>query len=141
MKLAATTTALVLTLAMAAGGATALNVDLLPDKTATNVMLSQEGSNSGCLDFLVLWAVDGVHSPVGDDEKVEVSAGTGWEATSEDGSVWVDFYNADGVWIGGDADSGSVPAGAAYGYGCVVLLGGFPDVPVPGASFTYADGL
>lgn len=105
---------------------------------------SQDGSNTLCLDYLVLWALNeepapgGLHFPL--DDELEVEAGTGYTIASDDGEPAIDFFNADGHYIGTGGDSGTVPANAAYGIACVGVLGEWPEPPMPMAEFTYQDG-
>lgn len=140
MKTTTITMVAVLALAFSASGAlAALGTETAIDRDIpTLTVTTSDGENGGCLDFLALWAVDGVHSPTGDSERIdEVTVGADWTATSDDGSVFVDFYNEDGAYIIGTADGGEVPTGAAYAYGCVTAGGTWPDAPIPAATFTY----
>lgn len=135
-----TTTAIVLSLAVVAVSAMAVLPE--PEDGSTLAASTATGENSGCLDYLVLWIANGQHSPVGDSEKIDdVEPDSGWEATSDEGTVWVDFFDEGGAHLHGGPESGTVPEDADYAYGCVTLTGDYPDLPVPGASFTYEDGL
>ncbi len=141
MKTTTITIVTALTLAFSASGAlAAFGTDALDRTTPTLTVTTSDGENSGCLDYLALWIADGVHSPVGDSERIDdVTPGAAWTATSDDGVVWVDFYDANGAWIDGFADGNNVPAGSVYAYGCVTALGAWPDAPIPGATFTYSE--
>lgn len=99
----------------------------------------QEGGNSDCLDYNVLWEHDGVYSPAA--ALVDTTPGATYTITSSDGTPFVDFYNEDGRWLAynqGD-ETGTVPDSAVVGTICVGLLGTFPDAPFPGTTWTYSE--
>ncbi len=104
----------------------------------------QSGTNTFCLDYLVLWALNedpgpgGTHSPLG--ESLVVEAGTGYTMASADGEPAIDFFNADGFYVANGGDSGTVPTDAAYGIACVGVLGEWPEPPFPMGEYTYQDG-
>lgn len=101
----------------------------------------QSGANPTCADWNAGWAIPGVFLSA-EDNIIDVDAGTSYEASSDDGTPMIDFYDADGSWINGFAgDSGEVPAEATTGTVCVGLNGAFPAVVSPGATWTYQDGL
>lgn len=100
----------------------------------------QEGENGDCLDYQVLYDVDGVHSPLA--VYVDVEAGTGFVTDSSAGWAHIDFFDTDGNWLGYNLGSpaGTVPENAEYGVICVGLTAGYPDVPEPFALWFYMDG-
>jgi hypothetical protein len=99
---------------------------------------AQSGTNGPCLDYALLYQLDGLSSPA--DPRVNVASGTGFIASSADGFVQVDFFDADDNWVGYDTDQGTVPESAAYGVVCVTMDNDFPPTPVPSADWTYQDG-
>jgi hypothetical protein len=135
MKTTTIITAVALVLATA-GTVSAISVS---EKAGTDLGLQQQdgftGTSFDCLDWNVLYLVDGVHSPLAED--FEVTPGAGWSASSDDGVVLLDFFDANGVSVAWSVDeSGTVPDDAAYAIACVALEG---LVPVPGATFTYSE--
>lgn len=100
----------------------------------------QSGSNGDCVDFNVLY-LGPVRSPGA--ATVVVAGGTNYTISSDGGTAFVDFYDADGDWQGwnGGAASGVTPSGAVSGTICVGLLGDYPDAPAPLTTWTYQDGL
>jgi hypothetical protein len=96
----------------------------------------QSGSNGDCLDYNVLYLSNAVSSPLA----VEVVAHPGsYVITSSDGTAFVDFFGANGAWLGynNGASFGTAPAGTVKGIICVGALGDYPDVPFAGATWTF----
>jgi PKD repeat protein len=114
----------------------AMNVTAAPDLPNA----AQTGTNVLCLDYLVLFNLDGTHAPAAESERVEVEAGSSYTITADEGVPLIDFYDADGAYLSTHEAEGEVPGGAAYGYVCVTTTGMYPDVPVPLGEFTYQDG-
>lgn len=104
----------------------------------------QTGTNSACIDYLVLWAEQTPHSPL--SAQVDVDNDTHFTLSQSGGGpeaqAYVDFYTADGSWIDVGSGEGQVPTNAEYGLICVGLTGvGWPaELPAPEASWTYQDG-
>lgn len=107
----------------------------------------QTGTATTCIDFNVLWLQDGIvlADTVPLPSRVEVDPGQTYSITSDVGVAYIDFYDANGAWIdwnGGDP-AGRVPGDAAFGVVCVGAGAqggpGWPDAPVPAATFTYHD--
>jgi len=114
-------------------------VVLAPQGAAANP--AQSGSNSLCEDYNVLYNVDGVYSPLA--AMVTVDGASGYTISADQGDVYVDFYDANGVWLtyNNGAASGITPAAAVVGTICVAVgTLGYPDVPAVGATWTYQDG-
>lgn len=96
----------------------------------------QTGESLDCLDFLVLWAVPGVESPVA--SYVEVEPGAMASITSEDGAAYVDFFDADGnqLGFGEEGFEKVVPDDADYGIVCVWVADASPVGP---ATWIYSE--
>jgi opacity protein-like surface antigen len=100
----------------------------------------QTGENGDCADYNLLYLVNGVDSPLA--PVVQVQAGTGFTLVGSSGTAHIDFRDVDGNDAGYvSSGSGTVPAEAAYGIVCVGVTGGYPEIPVPGATWAYVDGL
>lgn len=94
------------------------------------------GMNNGCLDYMALYEVGGVDSPVA--EPFDVEEGTNWEASGTGDGVHVEFFAGDGAWIGHGDDKGVILQGATYAIACAVDA---MAQPIPDGEWNYQDGL
>jgi len=101
----------------------------------------QSGTNGDCLDYNVLYDTP-VRSPGA--AIVTVDGGSKYSLSQSGGAaVFVDFYDATGIWLGWNngATTGTAPAAAVSGTICVGLINEYPDAPAPLSTWTYQDGL
>lgn len=122
--------------------ATALLALIAPVAIAANP--AQSGTGTDCANDLITFIVSqGVPPPAG---MVTVQPGSFYAVSSTSVDVYVDFFNAAGVWVAWNAGApgGFVPFSAAYGVMCTSsgpdpVVGFFP-VPDPTGVWTYQDG-
>ncbi len=112
-----------------------LSIVLAPAAVAGSA--PQEGTATTCADYNALWVFPGLEL----GPRVEVDGTETFVIQSDIGTPFVDFFDAEGNWVGGNGGTfiGVVPWEAAYGIVCVGATGGYPDAPLVVASYTYYD--
>lgn len=97
------------------------------------------GTNGTCADFNALYLTPSLKL-----EAIPAQGGTGYVASHEGGTeLYIDFYDAEGRHVGDNSrNTSTTPKEATATTLCVGQLGGgWPDLPAPGATWTYQDGL